>query len=138
LLLSISRYFAIVLGILTPLAETIRRWHTWRENPPAFFDDYFIGALLLFGAWRTGKDAQRGRPFLAAAWAFMCGMAYSSFFGQLEDNRLGITDPAPISSGAVAAIKGVGLAIGVMCLIFSLWPAAQVEQSKNQVRKPFD
>jgi len=131
MLISISRYFAIVLGILTPLGETIRRWHTWRENPPAFFDDYIIGAFLLLGAWRTGKDINRGRPFLAAAWAFMCGMAYVSFFGQLEANRLGIADPAPISSGAVTAIKGVGLAVGVMCLIFTLWPTASVEQDHS-------
>ena len=131
MLISISRYVAIVLGILTPLGETIRRWHTWRENPPAFFDDYIIGAFLLLGAWRTGKNINRGRPFLAAAWAFMCGMAYVSFFGQLEDNRLGIADPAPISSGAVAAIKGVGLAVGVICLIFALWPTASVEKDHS-------
>ena len=122
MLISISRWFAIVLGILTPMLETIRRWSTWRENPAFFFDDYIIGALLLFGAWRTGKNVSRGRPFLTAAWGFMCGMAYISFFSQLEEVRLGIADPAPISSTWVAVIKGVGLAIGVICLIFSLWP----------------
>jgi len=130
MLISISRCLAIVLGILTPLAETIRRWSTWRENPASFFDDYIIGAFLLFGAWRTGKDVQRGRPFLAAAWAFMCGMAYVSFFGQLEDCRLGIVDPAPISCASVATIKGIGLAIGVMCLVSSLWPISQVDGNK--------
>jgi hypothetical protein len=61
----------------------------------------------------------------------MCGMAYPSFFGQLEDMRLGIADPAPISSAAVAAIKGVGLAIGVICLGFSLWPTASVEKDQS-------
>ncbi|HEX3086693.1 MAG TPA: hypothetical protein VHP99_19305 [Pyrinomonadaceae bacterium] len=125
MLISISRYLAIALGILTPLAETIRRWSTWRQNPASFFDDYILGAFLLFGAWRTGKDVRRGRPFLAAAWAFMCGMAYNSFFGQLEANRLGLTDPAPISSGSVAAIKGIGLAVGIICLVFSLWPLSE-------------
>jgi hypothetical protein len=125
MLISISRYLAFALGVLTPLAETIRRWSTWRENPASFFDDYILGAFLLFGAWRTGKDVRSGRPFLAAAWAFMCGMAYSSFFGQLEDNRLGLADPAPISSGSVAAIKGIGLAVGVICLVFSLWPISE-------------
>lgn len=131
MLISISRYFAIALGILTPLGETIRRWHSWRENPPAFFDDYLIGAFLLFGAWRVGKDVQRGRPFLAAAWAFMCGMAYVSFFGQLENNRLGIADPAPISGAAIAAIKGAGLAVGVMCLVFTLWPTSSVGKNRR-------
>ena len=125
MLISISRYFAIALGILTPLAETIRRWSTWRENPASFFDDYILGAFLLVGAWRTGKDVRSGRPFLAAAWAFMCGMAYNSFFGQLENNRLGLADPAPISSGSVAAIKGIGLALGIICLVFSLWPISE-------------
>jgi len=125
MLISISRYLAIVLGILTPLAETIRRWSTWRESPASFFDDFILGAFLLFGAWRTGKDARSGRPFLAAAWAFMCGMAYISFFAQLEEYRLGIADPAPISSGWVAAIKGIGLATAIVCLIFSLWPISE-------------
>jgi hypothetical protein len=130
MLISISRYLALVLGILTALAETIRRWSTWRQDPPALFDDYILGAFLILGAWRVGKDARGGRPFLAAAWAFMCGMAYNSFFEQLRRFRLGIVDPAPISSGWVAVIKGIGLGIGVACLIFSLWPASRRE-SKN-------
>jgi hypothetical protein len=123
--ISISRYLAFALGILTPLAETIRRWSTWRGDPPALFDDYILGAFLLYGAWRVTKDARRGQRFLAAAWAFMCGMAYLSFFGQLYQNRLGIADPAPISSGWVAAIKGIGLALGVTALILSLWPITE-------------
>lgn len=127
--ISISRYLAFVLGTLTPLAETIRRWSTWRENPPALFDDYILGAFLIFGAWRVTKDSRRGQRYLAAAWAFMCGMAYGSFFEQLQRYRLGIADPAPISSGWVAMIKGIGLALGVMALVMALWPIP--ERSKN-------
>lgn len=118
--ISFSRYLAIVLGILTPLAETIRRWSTWRDDPPALFDDYILGAFLLYGAWRVGKDVRTGQRFLAAAWAFMCGMAYSSFFSQLHTIRIGQTDPAPISSTWVAAIKGIGLGLGVIALVVSL------------------
>src|SRR5467141_3690368 len=118
--ITFSRNLAIVLGILTPLAETIRRWSTWRENPPALFDDYILGAFLLYGAWRVGKDARAGQRFLAAAWAFFCGMAYGSFFGQLQHLRMGDADPAPISSGWVALIKGLGLALGILALVISL------------------
>jgi len=121
MLISISRYLAFVIGVLTPLAETIRRWSTWREYPPALFDDYILGGLLLYGAWRVTKDARSGQRYLVAGWAFMCGMAYYSFFEQLHQYRLGIADPAPISSGWVATIKGVGFAIGIIALIFSLW-----------------
>ena len=123
--ISFSRYLAIILGILTPLAETVRRWHTWRENPPALFDDYVLGAFLLYGAWRVGKDVRSGQRYLAAAWAFMCGMAYYSFFEQVHRNRLGIADPAPIPSEWVAVIKGVGLALGVLALLLSLKPLPQ-------------
>jgi hypothetical protein len=122
MLISISRYLAFVFGILTPLAETIRRWSTWRENPPTLFDDYILGAFLLYGAWRVGKDVRSGQRFLAAAWAFMCGMAYLSFFGQLYANRLGLADPAPVSSQWVATIKGIGFGLGIVALICALWP----------------
>ncbi|MDX6614625.1 MAG: hypothetical protein QOD75_3811 [Blastocatellia bacterium] len=119
-MISFSRYLAIVLGILIPLAETIRRWSTWRADPPSLFDDYLIGAFLLYGAWRVGKDVRAGQRFLAAAWAFMCGMAYLSFFGQLHDIRMGHLDPAPIPSEWVAAIKGVGLLLAVIALFMTL------------------
>ena len=122
MLISVSRYLAFGLGVLTPLAETIRRWRTWRENPPALFDDYILGAFLLYGAWRVGKDVRSGQRFLAAAWAFMCGMAYLSFFGQLYGNRLGIADPAPISSTWVAVVKGIGFGLGIVALVCALWP----------------
>lgn len=127
MLISISRCFAIALGILTPTLETIRRWSTWRENPLSILDDYILGAFLLFAVWRVTKDARRGQRFLAAAWGFFCGTAYLSFTGQLYFNRLGIADPAPISSTWVAVIKGVGLTIGVTCLVFSLWPIPKKE-----------
>ena len=123
--MKLSRYLAIFIGIVTPLAETIRRWSTWRENPPALFDDYILGAFLLYGAWRAGKDIRSGQRFLAAAWAFMCGMAYYSFFDQVHRYRLGLSDPAQISSGWVAVIKGIGLGLGIIALVLSLKPVSQ-------------
>lgn len=118
--LSFSRRVAIILGILTPLAETIRRWHQLGQLQylPFWLDDYILGAFLLYGAYRAGKDAKTGRRFLAAAWGFVCGMGYASFFNQLT--RLYENDPAPIPSVWVAVIKGVGLAVSVLALVASL------------------
>ena len=115
-----SRRLAIFLGIITPVLETIRRWHTWQENPPAFFDDYILGGLLLYGAWRVGKDAESGQKFLAAAWGFAFGMVYASLTWQLEQWRLGNPDPAPISSGWVAIVKGIGFALAILGFVTSL------------------
>jgi len=126
--ISFSRYLAVVLGLVIPVAETVRRWSTWRADPPALFDDYILGAFLLYGAWRVGKDARTGQRFLVAAFALMCGMAYYSFFGQLQNLRTGVSDPAPISSAWVAVIKGVGLALGILGLGLSL---RRLPDSKN-------
>ena len=115
-----SRRLAIVLGILTPVAETIRRWSTWKKDPASLFDDYILGAFLLYGAWRVGRNVHSGQRFLAAAWAFMCGMAYLSFFGQLDRLRAGEVDPAPIASKWVLMIKGIGLGLAVLALVISL------------------
>ena len=115
-----SRTLAILLGIVTPVLETIRRWSTWRENPPAMFDDYVLGAFLLYGAWRVGRDPINGQRFLSAAWGVAFGMVFLSFFGQLNALRVGEVDPAPVSSEWVLAVKGLGLVLVLLGLIGSL------------------
>ncbi|MDT7542464.1 MAG: hypothetical protein QOE33_2368 [Acidobacteriota bacterium] len=117
-----ARWLAYPGGVLAPLAETIRRWSTWHDNPSALFDDYIIGALLIYGAWRVGKNAREGQRFLVAAWGFACGMGYASFFGQLYSNSRGIVDPAPISGYSVGIVKGVAFSLAVLALIASLRP----------------
>lgn len=115
-----SRRLAIAGGILAPLAETIRRWHTWLESPANLFDDYIMGAFLLYAAWRVGKNAQDGQRFLAAAWAFACGLGYYSFFGQLKSLQAGEIDPAPIASEWILLIKGIVIALAIAALLISL------------------
>ena len=117
-----SRDAAFVIGVLTPVAETIRRWGTWREDPAAYFDDFFLGGLLLLGAWRVLRDPRKGQRFLAAGWGFACGMIYPSFFHQLERVRQGLPDPAPISAEWVLAVKGAGFAVAILSLALSLRP----------------
>ena len=51
---------------------------------------------------------------VALLWAFMAGMAYGSFFGQLSE--LGRPDPSGASSMIVVAIKGAGLVLAFVGL----------------------
>src|SRR5262249_62305355 len=80
--ISFSRRLAVIIGILAPLAETVRRWRQLGQLSvwPFWLDDYFMGALLLYGAWRVSKDIRSGRRFVAAGWGFTCGRGYSRFF----------------------------------------------------------
>jgi hypothetical protein len=118
--LSFSRRLALFIGIITPLAEVARRRHQLLD--PAFFpswiDDMLLGGFLLYGAWRVAADEQTGRPVLAAAWGFMCGLAYYSFFGQLQ--LLAEPDPSGLAPMWVIAVKGVGLALGIVGMVTAL------------------
>ena len=119
--LRVSRTLAILLGTLTPLLETLRRWREVRDMTvwwPAFVDDYLIGGFLLYGAVRVGRDGPAGRGALAAAWAFLCGMAYGSFFDQLR--VLSRPDPSGVSPVFVVGVKGLGLILGIIGLVLTL------------------
>lgn len=119
--LAISRRLAYVFGVLTPLAETVRRWGTGWVNLPAFVDDFILGAFLLAGAWATrNPQAVRGRILLAAAWGFACGMAYSSVAAHWFAMRAGQVDPAPIPSHWVFSIKIAGGVLFMLALFLTL------------------
>ena len=131
--LAISRCFALCIGILLPLAELYRRSHELGDIAmfPAWFDDVLIGAFLIYGAWRTRGGREDGRLHLAAAWAFMAGMAYGSFFGQLAE--LDQADPSGASPVVIVAIKGAGFVIAVVCL----WLTARAKQRSMQTTGNF-
>lgn len=119
--LAISRRLAYVFGVLTPLAEVVRRWGTWWVNPPAFLDDVLIGAFLLAGAWATRRTSGSGRrAVLAAAWGFACGMAYSSITFHWYAMHTRQSDPAPIPTEWVFAIKLAGGLIFLVALLLTL------------------
>ena len=119
--LQVSRRLAYFFGFLTPLAETVRRWGTWWDNPPAFLDDYLLGIFLVAGAWATRNTGSvRGKALLAAAWGFACGMAYSSVTFHWFAMRSGQSDPAPIPTQWVFAIKLLGGLVFVGALVLTL------------------
>ena len=115
-----SRNLAVVIGTITPLLETIRRWSTWRHDPMSFFDDFILGGLLLYGAWRVTKSPGEGQKYLSAAWGFAAAMAFMSLNFQMQQIRAGAVDPAPVSSEWVAVIKAGGFVLILLGLISSL------------------
>lgn len=112
-----SRRLAWVIGIILPVAETFRRWGSGGFLP-WWLDDYLIAAFLLYAASRSRKDVIVGSRYLAAAWAFTCGVGYMSFFGHLEN--IAQPDVAPIPHLWVAVIIGVGWLLAILGLVASL------------------
>lgn len=112
-----ARRLALVFGVLLPLGETVRRWGTggpvW-----VWLDDYLIGAFLLYGAWRVGRNVRDGQKFLAAAWAFACGLGYTSFFSHLQ--RVNEPDVGHFPHKLLVAVLGVGWLLAWVALAVSL------------------
>ena len=112
-----ARQIAFAIGLLLPLAETVRRsgslgaWWLW-------IDDYLIGASLIAGAWLSRDGSVRGRRALAAAWGLTCGMGYYSFVGHLL--RVGEPDVSGLSGPTVTLFIGLGLLVALWGLVSTI------------------
>jgi hypothetical protein len=129
-----SRRLAVVAGVALPVLETMRRWHQLGDVAvwPSWLDDWAIGIFLLYGAWRVSRDAVSGRPILAAAWGFACGLGYASFFSQLD--ALNATDPSGLTPATVVIIKGSMLVVGIAALVATVKSAPPtVERARAQI-----
>jgi hypothetical protein len=118
--LHLSRALALFVGIITALAELVRRRQQLLDpaTVPLWIDDMLLAGFLLYGAWRVAADQQTGRPVLTAAWGFMCGLTYYSFFEQLQ--RLAEPDPSGLAPMWVIGVKGVGLVLGIIGMATAL------------------
>jgi hypothetical protein len=113
--MTFARRLAWLAGVVLPIAEIARRWHQLGDPRLffAWFDDILIGAFLLYGAWRTGRDAAAGQATLAAAWGFTLAIAIASFFAGL----FGDADPTGASRTIVVAVKAVMLTLAIAALV---------------------
>jgi hypothetical protein len=118
--LRISAVVALAGGIVTPLLETIRRWEQLHQLRYfiTWFDDYLIGGFLFFSAWSTLRSPHNGQRYLVAAWGFALGMSFYSFFSQLQ--QLDRPDPAPVSPGMIALVKGGMFIACIVCLVLAM------------------
>ena len=112
--MTFARRLALLAGIVLPLGETARRWHQLADPRLffAWFDDWLIGAFLLYGAWRAGRDPATGQASLAAAWGFTLAIAIGSFITGV----VGAGDPTGAPRSVVVPIKTAMLLLAVVAL----------------------
>ena len=113
---------AMWLGILLPLAETIRRSNQLLD-PARFinwFDDYLLGGALLTAAVLVRKKKPDARSYLTAAWGIAAGALFVSFIGQFEYFKTATGDPGIFSTTLVAIIKGLILLYTLIGLHLSI------------------
>jgi hypothetical protein len=124
-----SPILALGFGIVLALAETVRRWGHW-PFLPFLLDDWIAGLFLVYGAVRSRRDWDTGRPVQAAAWAFTSGMLYMSFFGHLEHWS------KPLETGwvphdALVAIIGLLFALALAGLVGTLLRGSRAQPTQE-------
>ncbi len=107
------------MGISLPLLETFRRGFShWLENATTMADDYVAGALLLIAAWSSSAKRSYAPVLLLLGWAYISGVMFGSFWGQLESTLRGVVWEE--SNTTVLVFKGAIWTISVTSLILAL------------------
>jgi hypothetical protein len=135
--LAFPRRLALVAGVVLPLGELARRWHQLADPRMLFawLDDWLLGAFLLYGAWRAGKDALTGQASLAAAWGFTVAIGIDSFYSSLVATDP--LDPSGAPMSAVVWIKAAMLSLGIAALVSVLrWRGPALTPSGDRSSDP--
>jgi hypothetical protein len=125
---------AILLGILLPTLETIRRGiGYWSVNFTTMFEDYLAGVALMVCAVGAMRGARWAPLSLLIVWSGVTSMMLLSTVSQVERHFWGV-DPEP-RSGVVLCAKLLLLIVCVAALIKSarrLLLTSRVQDSMSQ------
>lgn len=107
--LKTSAKMAIGMGLFLPIAETVRRSNQIGDLVHFFswFDDYILGAVLLWAAYLVLKHKANAVAYLIAAWGIAAGALLLSFLGQFSYYQTATGDPGIFSTTFVAVAKGL-------------------------------
>ncbi len=100
---------AIVLGLFLPIAETVRRINQILDYRAflSWFDDYILGATLLWSAYLVFKKTKNSVAYLITAWGIAAGALFLSFLEQFKYYQTTSGDPGIFSTSLVAVVKGL-------------------------------
>jgi hypothetical protein len=107
--LKTSAKMAVVMGLFLPVAETVRRINQILDYREFFswFDDYILGAILLWAAYSVFKNKKNNVAYLIAAWGIATGALFLSFLGQFRYYQTASGDPGIFSTTFVAVAKAL-------------------------------
>lgn len=113
----VLRILAAIQALSLIIGETYRSWGAGR--PIAFVvDDYWMGALLLLGAWMMRRDTVRNRALFAAGWGVCAGMLYGSFFGKLIEPSS--SNPGNFDMGLLTGLLGLAFFVAMAGMIATI------------------
>lgn len=126
--------FAIVIGAFMLCAETCLHFgdlvalRSWVDLP---IQDWIAGAFLMYGGFRTRRDASTGLAYEAAGWAFMASLLTGAFVGHWEEWSTGATGEQEwIPAGALLAIIAALLIASISGLVVALVAVRRINATR--------
>ncbi|RYF94228.1 MAG: hypothetical protein EON95_06090 [Caulobacteraceae bacterium] len=113
----LRRILAAIQALSLILGETYRSWGAGRHIV-FVVDDYWMGALLLLGAWMMRRDSFRNRALFAAGWGVCAGMLYGSFFGKLVEPSS--SNPGNFDMGLLTGLLGLAFFVALAGMIATI------------------
>jgi len=100
---------AVAMGLFLPAAETVRRFNQLLDPSQfiSWFDDYMLGAVLLWAGYLVFKNTKNSVAYLIAAYGIGTGAVLISFLGQFYYYQTATGDPGIFSTTFVLIAKGV-------------------------------
>jgi hypothetical protein len=128
--IKLSSIMALAMGVFLSAAETIRRINQILDYREFFswFDDYLLGAVLLWSAYKVFTKDKNSVAYLIAAWGMATGALSLSFLGQFKHYQTNSVDPGIFSTTFVTVAKGlilVYMLIGLAKAIKANIPSTQ-------------
>jgi hypothetical protein len=123
-----SANMAVALGFFLPVAETVRRINQLFDFREFFswFDDYILGAVLLWAAYSVFKNKKYSVKYLIAAWSIATVALLLSFIGQFRYYKTASGDPGIFTTTFVVVAKGLIL----LYILIGLTKAIKANLSK--------
>ncbi len=122
MLLTWSRYSALVFAVGLAIGEAAINWGHW-QYAPLWIVDYVIVAWLLAGFW-TARS--RGKlHILLSGWAFTAGVFYMALFISLDPEM----PPLAEGDNTLLVLIGMMLALAVIGFLSTLLACKPVKES---------
>ena len=104
--LKISAWMATVVGILLPLAESIRRVDILLDPDQFFkwFDDYILGFILIYTSYLVFDEKINSKIYLLAAWGIAVGGVAQSLNSTIHSTK---THAELFSHSVIIFVKAV-------------------------------
>ncbi len=127
MLLTSSRYLALIFAIGLGIGEAVKNWGSW-QYAPLWIVDYIIVGWLLWGFFKTrlGKSIST----LLGGWAFTAGVFYMALFVSLDPELAQHNN----ANTTMLFLMGIMLTLSILGFLGALFAISTLQSAPPDMR----